>query len=143
MKFVPIRPAARAAVLLCAALLTGTAVLTSSRLAAQGAAPVAEDDPSEVFLKAFTAFQQGDKLEKEGKFKAALAKHRFGASLLDQLARTNPNWNPIIVQYRAKKLGEAISRIEGRVATEGGGSAAPADPDEPVAPPPARPPPAR
>src|ERR1700676_4377177 len=35
------------------------------------------EDPSEVFLKAYMTAQQGEKLEHESQFKAALAKYRF------------------------------------------------------------------
>ena len=55
------------------------------------------EDPSEVFLKAFTSVQQGEKLEKDGSYKFALSKYRFGASLLEQIQQRNPNWQPLIV----------------------------------------------
>ena len=57
-------------------------------------------DPSEVFLKAFTSVQQGEKLEADNKLRPALAKYRFAASLLEQLTQTNPNWQALIVRYR-------------------------------------------
>src|SRR5437660_1322283 len=40
------------------------------------------EDPSELFLKAYMTAQQGEKLEHEGQFKAALAKYRFAGSVL-------------------------------------------------------------
>ena len=76
------------------------------------------DDPSEVFLKAFTSVQQGEKLEKDGSYKFAVSKYRFAASLLEQIQQRNPNWQPLIVQYRMRKTAEAIARAEGRLALD-------------------------
>ena len=73
------------------------------------------EDPSEVFLKAFTSVQQGEKLEKDGSYKFAVSKYRFAASLLEQIQQRNPNWQPLIVQYRMRKTAEAIARAEGRL----------------------------
>ncbi len=72
-------------------------------------------DPSETFLKAFTAVQQGEKLEEDGKLRPALAKYRFAASLLEQLNQTNPNWQPLIVRYRIRKTTENIRKLEDKL----------------------------
>ncbi len=72
-------------------------------------------DPSEVFLKAFTSVQQGEKLEEDGKLRPALAKYRFAASLLDQLSQSNPNWQPLIVKYRVRKTTENIQKLEDKL----------------------------
>ena len=77
-------------------------------------------DPSEVFLKAFTSVQQGEKLEGDGKLRPALAKYRFAASLLEQLVQTDPNWQPLIVRYRVRKTNEDIHKLEEKVAADGG-----------------------
>ncbi len=90
------------AVLAC---LTGARLLTAQET----------DDPSESFLKAFTSVQQGEKLEKDGSYKFAVSKYRFAASLLEQIQQRNPNWQPLIVQYRTRKTAEAIARAEGRL----------------------------
>src|SRR5262249_12561645 len=73
-------------------------LLSGTQLVAQDV-----DDPSEVFLKAFTSVQQGEKLEKDGSYKFAVSKYRFAASLLEQIQQRNPNWQPLIVQYRMRK----------------------------------------
>ena len=85
-------------------------LLSGSALRAQDV-----EDPSEVFLKAFTSVQQGEKLEKDGSYKFAVSKFRFAASLLEQIQQRNPNWQPLIVQYRMRKTAEAIARAEGRL----------------------------
>ncbi len=76
------------------------------------------DDPSEVFLKAYMTSQQGEKLERENNFREALAKYRFAGSLLDGLHKNHAEWQPAIVEYRARKISESILRVEGRAATQ-------------------------
>lgn len=76
------------------------------------------DDPSETFLKAYMTAQQGEKLEHENQFKAALAKYRFAGSLLEQLRKTHADWQPAIVEYRSRKVSENILRVQGKVSTQ-------------------------
>src|SRR6516165_12290137 len=73
-----------------------------------------QDDPSEIFLKAYLSAQQGEKLEHENRFKTALAKYRFAGSLIAQLRRSHPAWQPAIVEYRGRKISEGILRIQER-----------------------------
>ncbi len=91
--------------------------LTDAHSSAESAAAA---DPSEIFLRAFTSVQQGEKLEADGKLKPALAKYRFAASLLDQLTRTDPNWQPLIVRYRVRKTNDDIHKLEEKLSVEGG-----------------------
>src|SRR2546421_5549055 len=74
-----------------------------------------QDDPSEIFLKAYLSAQQGEKLERENRFKTALAKYRFAGSLIEQLRRSHANWQPAIVEYRGRKISEGILRIQERM----------------------------
>ena len=83
-----------------------------ARLAAQS------DDPSEVFLKAYMTSQQGEKLEHDNQLQAALAKFRFAGSLLEELRKTHANWQPAIVDYRSRKIGENILRVQGKLGTQ-------------------------
>lgn len=76
------------------------------------------EDPSEIFLKAYMTAQQGEKLEHENQFKAALAKYRFAGSLIEQLHKNYPDWQPAIVEYRGRKVSEAILRIQDKAATQ-------------------------
>jgi tetratricopeptide (TPR) repeat protein len=89
---------------------------------AQPAPPVVAADPSDLFLKAFTAVQQGQKLEADGNLRGALAKYRFGASMLTQLAQSSPSWQPLIVRYRAHKTTEDIQRLEDKLSIPPGGN---------------------
>src|SRR6266581_9226690 len=73
-----------------------------------------QDDPSEIFLKAYLSSQQGEKLERENRFKTALAKYRFAGSLIETLRRSHAAWQPAIVEYRGRKISEGILRIQER-----------------------------
>jgi Flp pilus assembly protein TadD/septal ring factor EnvC (AmiA/AmiB activator) len=76
------------------------------------------DDPSELFLKAYMTAQQGEKLEHENQFKAALAKYRFAGSLLEELRKGHGDWQPAIVDYRSRKVSESILRVQDRASTQ-------------------------
>ncbi len=75
-------------------------------------------DPSEAFLKAYMTAQQGEKLERENQFKPALAKYRFAGSLIEELKKDHGDWQPAIVEYRGRKVGEAILRVQSKMATQ-------------------------
>src|SRR6266404_1304726 len=105
-------------------LLAGFFVsLCPARLFSQG------DDPSEVFLKAYMTAQQGEKLEHENQFKAALAKYRFAGSLIEDLRKSHPDWQPAIVEYRGRKVSESILRVQDKASTQESVNA-PAPPSE-------------
>src|SRR6266511_5360371 len=74
-----------------------------------------QDDPSDIFLKAYLSAQQGAKLEHENRFKAALAKFRFAGSLIEELRRSHSDWQSAIVEYRGRKIGEGILRVQERI----------------------------
>lgn len=94
-------------------LIAGLFLLGASpRLLAQA------DDPSEIFLKAYMAAQQGEKLEHENQLNAGLAKYRFAGSLIEELRKHHTDWQPAIVEYRGRKISECILRLQGKAATE-------------------------
>src|SRR5437763_6343199 len=118
--------------ILLLSLAFGFAAPTSSR--------AQSDDPSETFLKAYMTSQQGEKLEHENQFKAALSKYRFAGSLLEQLRKAHPDWQPAIVEYRGRKVSESILRVQDKASTQENVSA-PEPPTENVAAPPQNSPP--
>jgi Flp pilus assembly protein TadD len=77
-----------------------------------------QDDPSEIFLKAYMTAQQAEKLEHENQFKTALAKYRFAGSLIEELRRSHSDWQSAIVEYRGRKISEGILRIQDKVSTQ-------------------------
>ena len=76
------------------------------------------DDPSETFLKAYMTSQQGEKLEHDSQFAAALSKYRFAGSLLEELRKHHPDWQPAIVEYRSRKVSENILRVRDKASTQ-------------------------
>ncbi|MEI9898481.1 MAG: hypothetical protein WDN28_32655 [Chthoniobacter sp.] len=68
-------------------------------------------------------WQQGEKAEQAGNMKAALAKLRSAAAVLDQIATQFPSWQPNIVEYRKTRTQEAIGRVQEKIARSGGGKA--------------------
>jgi Flp pilus assembly protein TadD len=74
-----------------------------------------QDDPSEIFLKAYLSAQQGEKLERQDRFKTALAKYRFAGSLIEELRKLHAQWQPAVVEYRGRKISEAILRLQERI----------------------------
>jgi Flp pilus assembly protein TadD len=105
-------------------------------LAAAGMALGQQDDPSEIFLKAYLSAQQGEKLEHRDQFKTALAKYRFAGSLIEELRRSHADWQPAVVEYRGRKISEAILRLQERITrqTQLNASASPLPEMPPAAP---------
>jgi len=87
-------------------------LLASGRLLAQS------DDPNEIFLKAYMTSQEGENLEHDNQFKAALAKYRFAGSLIDELHKRHAAWQPAIVEYRGRKISESVLRVQDKVPTQ-------------------------
>src|ERR1041384_6932695 len=95
-----------------------------------------QDDPSEIFLKAYLSAQQGEKLEHQDRFKTALAKYRFAGSLIEELRKSYTQWQPAVVEYRGRKISEAILRLQERITrqTQLNASASPLPDIAPAAP---------
>ncbi|MDQ3198250.1 MAG: tetratricopeptide repeat protein [Verrucomicrobiota bacterium] len=77
-----------------------------------------EFDPSEVFLKAYMTAQQAEKLERDNQLKPALAKFRFAGTMLEELKKSSADWQPAIVDYRGRKISEAILRVQSKIDTQ-------------------------
>ena len=75
-------------------------------------------DPGEIFLTAYMSAQEAEKLESQGSLKAAQAKYRFAGSILDQLQQRTPDWQPLVVEFRRKKVAEALQKLEERIVQE-------------------------
>jgi len=73
-------------------------------------------DSSDLFLRAYQDFQSGEKLERDGSPREAFARYQSAAKLLDQIVRSDPEWQPPVVEYRLKKTRENIARLESEVA---------------------------
>src|SRR5215208_5384279 len=95
-----------------------------------------QDDPSEIFLKAYLSAQEGEKLERQDRFKTALAKYRFAGSLIEELRKSHTQWQPAVVEYRGRKISEGILRLQERITrqTQLNASASPLPDIAPAAP---------
>ncbi|MFM8808923.1 MAG: tetratricopeptide repeat protein [Chthoniobacterales bacterium] len=77
---------------------------------------LAQGDPAGEFFAAYQEFQRAERLEREGRTKDAAAKFRYVASQLGQIKSQNPEWQPMVVDFRLKKTQEALVRLEGAAA---------------------------
>jgi Flp pilus assembly protein TadD len=95
-----------------------------------------QDDPSEIFLKAYLSAQQAEKLEHQDHFKNALAKYRFAGSLIEELRKSHAEWQAAVVEYRGRKISEGILRLQERITrqTQLNASASPLPDIAPAAP---------
>lgn len=75
-----------------------------------------QNDPASDFFSAYQEFQRAEKLEREGRPQDAIAKFRYVAAQLGQIQSRNPDWQPMVVDFRLKKTQEAIVRLEGSAA---------------------------
>ena len=69
-------------------------------------------DPSDLFYNAYTANEQGETMETAGNARAALAKFRYAASLLEQISKDDPSWRAEIVAYRKKRVSANILQAQ-------------------------------
>lgn len=68
-------------------------------------------DPSEIFLQAYQNCQTAEKLETNGNPAAAAERLRAAIKLLKQIERTDPGWQPLVVQYRLRKAQEGLDHL--------------------------------
>ncbi|NDC39907.1 MAG: hypothetical protein EBZ48_18065, partial [Proteobacteria bacterium] len=69
-------------------------------------------DPSEQFLSAYQAYQQGEKAERDGNTTEALKRYRFAESMLLEITSKDPAWQKSVVEYRLKKTREGVDRMQ-------------------------------
>jgi Flp pilus assembly protein TadD/chromosome segregation ATPase len=74
------------------------------------------EDSADLFLKAYEHFQTAEKLEREGKPREALVKYEDASKVLEEIRKQSPDWQPLIVEYRLKKVQDGITRLQPEVA---------------------------
>ena len=70
------------------------------------------EDSSDLFLNAYKDFQNAEKLEREAKPQEAIKKYRSARQILQQISKSSPDWQPLVVDYRLRKTQESIERLE-------------------------------
>jgi hypothetical protein len=89
-----------------------TRILLCFLLLIAGARGLVGADSSEQFLNAYQAYQDGEKLERNGNVQDALKKYRFAESLLNVIETNDPSWQKAVVEYRLKKVRDGLGRLE-------------------------------
>ena len=68
-------------------------------------------DASDSFLQAYQDYQAGEKFERDGSPREAMAKYKNAAKVLEEITKTDPSWNPQVVELRLRKSRERIDRL--------------------------------
>ena len=94
-----------------------------------------ETGPDDLFLEAYLAFRQAEKLKLGGQTKEAMAKLQLATVKLDAVSSLYPDWQPQIVEYRKARVAESIQHLEGQPTATDAAKAtlAPAAPAGPAA----------
>jgi len=69
-------------------------------------------DSSDLFITAYQACLEGDKLEGEGHTQDALKKYWFAESLIKEIVRNNPSWQKAVVEHRQKQVRDGLRRLQ-------------------------------
>ncbi|MEC9328054.1 MAG: tetratricopeptide repeat protein, partial [Verrucomicrobiota bacterium] len=83
-----------------------------------GTAASYSQDPGTIYLEAYLQVEDAEKLEQSGNFAAALRKFNDAKSILDNIAREHRGWRPEVLNYRRRKVNEAINRCRTNLPSE-------------------------
>ena len=81
-------------------------------LIASMACVVAAEDPASAFLEAYQTFKAGERLERAGELNEALAKYRSCVEQCEEIQKTSPDYQPIVIGFRMGKARERIASVE-------------------------------
>src|SRR4051812_39626605 len=98
-------------------LLLGVLSILTPELRAQNAGESAADR----FLNGYQLFQKAESLEGNRDYAGALRALKEALKILDDITAQDKTWNSGIVEYRRKRIVEAIARLEPKVAGSGSG----------------------
>ena len=94
--------------------------------------------PDDQYISIYNLIQEASNLESSGLPSEALPKYRQAETELEQFKKAYPTWNPEIINFRLKYVGQKIAEIAPKVQPPAGGSAGtnrPAPPTAGVTPP--------
>ncbi len=83
-----------------------SALLTALLTAWVFAAPA--QSPEDRYVRIYNLIQQADTLNRSGQFPLALPKYLEAQSALENIQKSNPDWNPRVVNFRLEYLKEKI-----------------------------------
>ena len=93
-------------------LLSGVVFLFIWGLGAATEGVAQQIDPSDLWFRAYVLMKEGEALESEKKALASYNKFVESKSLFDAVAREYPEFNPSIVRYRRKELGDKLLTLK-------------------------------
>ena len=72
-------------------------------------------DSADMFLRAYQEFQAGERDERQGQVRDALNRYATAAKALENIQRTDPDWQKMVVEYRLRKTQENLERLRSSV----------------------------
>jgi len=88
-------------------------------------------DPGTIYLEAYLQVEDAEKLEQSGNLSEALRKFNDAKSILDNIARDHRGWRPEVLNYRRRKVNEAIDRCRKNLPDEKIDNEVPGIPNKP------------
>ena len=88
-------------------------------------------DPGTIYLEAYLQVEDAEKLEQSGNLSEALRKFNDAKSILDNIARNHRGWRPEVLNYRRRKVNEAIDRCRKNLPEEKIDNEVPGIPNKP------------
>ena len=88
-------------------------------------------DPGTIYLEAYLQVEDAEKLEQSGNFSEALRKFNDAKIILDNIARDHRGWRPEVLNYRRRKVNEAIGRCRKNLPDERRTNEVPGIPNKP------------
>ncbi len=76
-------------------------------------------DTANDFLKAYFLIQEADKTAKDGKNTEAIEKYSAALKTLREIKKTDPQWNPSVLDYRSQYCIDNILKAGGKIEPEG------------------------
>ncbi|MDB6074543.1 MAG: repeat-containing protein [Verrucomicrobiaceae bacterium] len=93
------------------------------------------DDFSEQYLRAYMIFNEGDRLVQAGNAPQAVEKYKQSQGIFDNIAKSAPNWEPVMMKMRREKLADALASAQIKAAAPVVAAPAPAPAPQPGEPP--------
>ncbi len=88
-------------------------------------------DPGTIYLEAYLQVEDAEKLEQSGNLSEALRKFNDAKIILDNIARDHRGWRPEVLNYRRRKVNEAIERCRKNLPDEKVANKVPGIPNKP------------
>ena len=68
-----------------------------------------------MFLRGYQEFQAAERSERQGQVRDALNRYATAAKIFENIQRTDPEWQKIVLEYRLRKTQESLERLRSSV----------------------------